>query len=63
MNEQTETAQPAPVQNDPTETAQPAELAEPANHVAPIVATKSTHKKSKTVASKYLSAKPINKKN
>ncbi|KEH25739.1 hypothetical protein MTR_6g033915 [Medicago truncatula] len=39
------------------ETAQPAE---PANNVSALVPTKSTHKKSKTVASKYLSAKPKN---
>lgn len=51
------TTEPPPVQNDLTETAQ---LAEPANNVAPIVPTKSRHKKSKTVASKYLSAKPKN---
>lgn len=51
------TTEPPPVQNDLTETAQ---LAEPANNVAPIVPTKSRHKKSKTVASKYLAAKPKN---
>jgi len=48
------TTEPAPIHNEPTETAQPVEAA---NNVAPNVPTKSTHKKSKTVKSKYLSAK------